>query len=90
MTLVPTQDVADVCELSQVSSLERADLSVEISCLLVHVINQLFVLFFNISLIQFISQLHLLKALILLSKLTFVNICHSYSTSVKWSVTVSA
>lgn len=62
MTLTPTQDVADVCEISQVSSLERADLSVEISCLLVHVINQLFVLFFSISLIQFISQLHLLKA----------------------------
>lgn len=52
MTLMPTQDVADVGEISQVSSLERADLSVEISCLLVHVVNQFFVLSLNISLIQ--------------------------------------
>lgn len=53
MTLMPTQDVADVCEISQMSSLERADLSREISCLLVHVVNQFFVLSLNISLTQF-------------------------------------
>lgn len=48
-----TQEVADVCEVSQVSSLERADLSVEISCLLVHVRNQFLVLSLNISVVQF-------------------------------------